>query len=251
MTLGKREKILAGVVGALVVVFAGQFLIGLLSGDDESAGDLRIQRDELRRRIDQHQQAVDRAAASMARLAQWQQDSLPSRPDAARSRYQAWLRGAVERIGFRGSDVFSGEGQKRGDAYTLFPFQVQGEASLDQLVQFLHEFYSAPHLHKIRRMTIHPGDGGERLTLAISIEALSLPGADRADTLAEGRSGRLQFDALEEYRRRINRRLMEGERYVEKGGVFMAYSPPPKPPAPPARVDPPPPPPVLQPLAPR
>jgi hypothetical protein len=250
MILGKREKILAGAVGALVLLVVGQLLYSsLFSEGRQSLGELRRQRNELRRRVEAHQQTVEQAKAALARLARWEEASLPRKPDAARSGYQAWLRGLVEKIGFRGADVLSLD-QTRREAYTGYPFQVQGDASLDQIVRFLHEFYSAGHLHKIRRLSIVPIGSGERFNLAVSIEALALPGADREDTLTESNSDRLRLASLDEYRARINRRLMEGTRYVETGGLFASWQPPPKPPDPPRPPTPPPRPPTPPPTPP-
>lgn len=240
MTLGKREKILAGAVGAMVVVLVAQIVWSQLGGP--GAGELRRQRNELKTKIDGYKKTVEAAADAVARLDRWEAASLPRKLDAARSCYQAWLRGLVEKFGFRGCEVFSGEPQARRDAYTVFPFQIQGEASLDELVRFLHEFYSTGHLHKVRRLSIRPIGDGSRLQLAIAIEALSLPNADRLDTLSEAKADRLRLGQLDAYRRLVNRRLMESERWVETGGLFAAWRPAPKPPDPPwvdRRVEPP------------
>lgn len=242
MKLGRREKVLAVVVAvalALVLWQLGLVLVrSKLSTPGTSISELRAQRDAKQKMLDGYRRTVERAALAAAKLAEWQRRCLPSDPAAARAHYQDWLRELIERLDFRDREVFSGEPQSRQGAggvpiYTVFPFRIQGRATLAQVVQFLHAFYTAGHLHKIRRLTLYPAEGSGLLDVSMSIEALSLPKADRRETLSELRSDRLQLDDVAAYLEQIDRRLMEGDRYVERGGVFLAYVPPPPPPRPP------------------
>ncbi len=229
MRLRRREKVLAGVAAAVLALVLWQFGLVLvrsrMSTPGASLSDLRAQRDTKQNVLDGHRRTVERAEQAAAKLAEWQRRCLPSDPAAARAHYQEWLRELIERLEFRDREVFSGEPQSRQGAggvpiYTVFPFRIQGRATLEQVVRFLHAFYTAGHLHKV-------------LDISVSIEALSLPRADRRDRLGEVRSDRLEFDDVETYLQQIDRRLMEGDRYVERGGVFAAYQPPPPPPRPP------------------
>jgi len=253
--LRRREKVLAGVAGVLLAFVLFQFALVMvrrtLSTPGASLSDLRTQRDAKQKVLDSHRRTVERAQAAAAKLAQWRRRSLPSDRTAARAHYQDWLRELVEKLNFRDRDVFSGEPQSRQGMYVVFPFRIQGRATLGQVVQFLHAFYTAGHLHKVRRLTLHPVEGSPLLDVAISIEAVSLPRADRRDKLSTVRSDRLKLDSVEAYLEQIDRRLMEGDRYVDRGGVFAAYQPPPPPPRPPRPPPSPPRPPAPPPSPPR
>jgi len=257
--LRRREKILAAVAGALMVLL--MFRVALVLGrasvgaSGRSLAELRAVRDKKQEELARHRRAVEQAEQAALKLAEWQRRSLPSDPTAARAQYQDWLRELVEQIEFQQRDVFSGEPQSRQGIYTVFPFRIQGRASLEQVVRFLYEFYQAGHLHKVRRLALLPVEGSSLLDVSISIEALALPKADRRQSLCTERSDRLKHDDVAEYLEQIDRRLMErlkeGDRYVDRGGLFLAYQPPPPPPPPPRPPSPPPRPPSPPPRPPR
>ena len=58
------------------------------------------------------------------------------------------------------------------------------------MTQFLYDFYSAGHLHQLRRLDVKPVENGRDLDVTMTIEALSLPGADRRDQLSQGERSR-------------------------------------------------------------
>ena len=69
--------------------------------------------------------------------------------------------------------------------YTRMSFTVRGHVSLADLTQFLYDFYSAGHLQQIRQMTMKPVEHAGELDVNVTIEALSLPNADRKDQLSK------------------------------------------------------------------
>jgi len=194
--LRRREKILAAVAGALMVLL--MFRVALVLGrasvgaSGRSLAELRAVRDKKQEELARHRRAVEQAEQAALKLAEWQRRSLPSDPTAARAQYQDWLRELVEQIEFQQRDVFSGEPQSRQGIYTVFPFRIQGRASLEQVVRFLYEFYQAGHLHKVRRLALHPVEGSSLLDALGPAEARrcgGIPGADRpaVDGTVEGR----------------------------------------------------------------
>jgi hypothetical protein len=104
---------------------------------------------------------------------------------------------------------------------------VQCRGSLEQAVAFLHDFYSANHLHQLRELSIKPATSARTLDLNFTIEALVLPGADREDALNDEKGNRLVHATLASYRDPIVKR-----------NLFAEYIPP-RPPAPTVRVEPP------------
>ncbi len=212
MTLQKREKVLAIVVAVLLVAVAGRMGARVLLSP------LSLRQTEveaLAQRIAERQKKIEAALPAQARLAEYRRRSLPSDPQVARSLYQNWLLELTDRVKFKGRKVESSDGRVVKGIYHNLPFTVRGEGSLDQLVQFLYEFYSAGHLHRIRRLSVKPQEKSSDLELTIVIEALSLVDADRRDKLTTLPGNRLARQDLGAYRNSI----------VERN-LFAPYRPP-------------------------
>ncbi len=200
MTLQKREKVLAAIVGVLLLVVAGRMGAHVLY----SPLSLRqAEVEALAQRIADRQAKVQAALPAQARLAEYRRRSLPSDPQAARSLYQNWLLELTDRIKLKGRKVESSDGRVVKGIYHNLPFTVRGEGTLEQLVQFLYEFYSAGHLHRIRRLSIKPQEKSADLEMIIAIEALALADADRRDKLSTLPGNRLAHQDLNAYRKSI------------------------------------------------
>jgi hypothetical protein len=195
MKLQRREKILAVAAGAAVALFGVHFL--WVSGP--SLGSLRADYKRLADEAAKRQDRIEAAAGASAQLTQWERSALPAEPNNARSLYQSWLRALAHQAGLRQLDVQSGEGQTHKGVYTLFSFTVRGRSTLAELVQFLYGFYSAGHLHKLRVLDLKPLEAARTFDVTMTIEALSLPGADRKDQLSQVSSTRLRFAKLSDY----------------------------------------------------
>jgi len=205
MKLNKREMILAGLVGLIVLVYVGNLAFRqILQGPLDARRD-RVAK--LKREIDQKQKGLRRARAAGEKLARWQQQSLPSETEVARSQYQNWLLEIVGRAGFEKPNVDSGETLTKKGLYQRLPFSVRGRGNLAQLTRFLYDFYRADHLHQLQRLSITPIPKTQELELAISIEALILPGATRKDRLNTDRSDRLAWSGLAEYQPIVDRNV--------------------------------------------
>jgi Tfp pilus assembly protein PilO len=243
MALKKREKILAAITGSLLLVLLLNFLI---PRGGSSLGELRARQEKLQGELEEKRSAAWRQPGAVRQLARWQKaggaklpeknlslyrryvramadrmavwekQSLPSDLEQAQSLYRAWLREAVERAGFRGVKFDPSEPQSRRGAYTMLRISIQCQGSLEQLVRFLHDFYSAGYLHKISLLTVAPDNNDKgAMQLAISVQALSLPEAEYKNKLNPEPSGRLAAAELASYRDPIVKR-----------NLFAAYSPP-------------------------
>jgi len=175
MALQKREKLLVIATGSLLVVF---LLATLLSGGGDSASTLRARHQSLLGEFKEKEDAIRFGQPIVDQMEVWQKRSLPSNRKSARTAYQNWLRGLVDKASFRDVKVDSSGGQSHGGIYTMLTFTVHGDATMEQLTRFLFDFYSVDHLHKIRHLSIKPIKESQHLTLAITVEALSLPEAD-------------------------------------------------------------------------
>lgn len=216
MTLSKRERVLGVAAGVLLLIIGSTFLFWVAGGQ---FGRRLKERDRLAALVEKKRKAVDR-------LDQWERRSLPADLTSAKLEYEDWLRGLADGR-FRDLNVDWSAMPPHKNIYRELPVELRGQGTLDHLTSFLYEFYSAGHLHKIGRLTIKSIKGSRELDLVLSIQALSLPGADRQDELSAEQSNRLALSKLEDYRKTIVRRRMEGERFEESGGLFASYVPPP------------------------
>ncbi|GAG12831.1 unnamed protein product, partial [marine sediment metagenome] len=206
------------------------------SGGVGSLGTLRKNRDDLQAEVAKKKAQLALAAEAADPMARFQRRSLPTDRELAGSLYQEWLREKVTGAGLRVTNFDPSEPQSGRGAYWKYRFTILARGTLEQITRFLYRFYSADHLHQIRRLTFKPIEDSDQLNLVIFVEALSLPGADHQDELSAETSKRLKLpesdDREGDYVRDIVRRKMEegrdgGEaRFVESGGLFAAYQPP-------------------------
>jgi hypothetical protein len=195
--LQNRKFWLYGALGVIAALYGGDWLIQqVLSGPLEER-QARIE--QLEKNIETREQRLSEARRTAQQIEIWETQSLPSDVEVARSLYQAWLLELVGRVGLGNPNVDSAEPASRKGLYNVLSFSVRGRGSLTTLTQFLHDFYRAPHLHQIRTISLTPVGNEGQLDLALTMEAISLPGSSRRDQLADGHSQRLLFEELEPY----------------------------------------------------
>lgn len=201
----KREKYLAVVVGALLLAYVGNwFFQQVLQGPLEQK---RNRVTALKEEIEKKTVQLRRARSAGQQLTIWQQQSLPTDIELARSLYQNWLLELVRGAGFEKPNVDSGEAVTKRGVYRRLPFTVRGQGTLEQLTRFLFDFYRADHLHQIQRLRIAPIPRSQFLELSLSIDALVLDNADRTDRLNNRVSDRLASSTLEDYQSIVQRNL--------------------------------------------
>jgi hypothetical protein len=221
----RREKILAAVLGGLLLLMAAWRGAGSLS-EAFRARHARI--DALQRDIDGKQLQIETGREAEAQLDAWRGRSLPANLAAARTGYQNWLLQLADRSGLQNIVVDGGRAATQGDVYVRFPFTLRARASLANVTRFLHGFYTAGHLHQIRQCALRPLEGSRDLELNLLIEAVTVSGVPRVDQLSSQSVQRLAHAELSAYVDPITRR-----------DPFAAYRPPPPPPPPQVRREPP------------
>lgn len=196
MKPNRRKQLLLALLGLILVYFGGEWV--LANWIEAPKKQRRAQLNALQGEIKKYDQFVGRAAQDAAWLRYWNSQSLPSNTEVARSLYQAWLLDVADYAKLARRTVNSTEPVRRG-AYLSMTFTLQGMGSLEQLTQFLYEFYNAGHLHKITSISLTPAGQSGTLSLSLAIEALILPGADRRDRLSGGQAYRLASLSLADY----------------------------------------------------
>lgn len=153
MALNQRERVLAWGAGSLVAIALVQVSYSYL----QSLFDERqTQIDALNGEIKDKQAAELRGKKARKKLEGWRSRSLPSDVVLARSLYKNWLARLLERTRLAKADVTLGADLPKPGIYVKIPVNVRGQGTIEQVVQFLYDFYQADHLHYIRQMTITP-----------------------------------------------------------------------------------------------
>ena len=211
MTMSKRERAMAAVVVVLLLPAAGwmgyQSLGGLLS-------DLRAQEANAENNLADLTAKVEALEKTEEQWKACRAASLPSKSQAALLAYDGWLSGLIKKAGFPKPETTKGQTGSVPGVFDTLLYTVHCRATLEQVTQFLHGFYSAGHLHVIRSMKLKSVGTSEDLDVNISIEALALAQADRADTLSEVPGTRLASVKLDEYK------------IIAERNLFAPYNPP-------------------------
>jgi hypothetical protein len=216
MTLSKREKTLAIIVGIAGVLVA--FLVFWQFGfsGSESYSQLEARYDDLSTKVQKKTEDLQKAQRASRRLDEWQRRSLPYDVASARTLYLNWLRERVSQAGFRETKVNFDSKQLLQKNYEELKYSVRAQVDLRQLTNFLFEFYKAGHLHRISHLKISPMQKTGDLELIINISTLSLLTADRRDKLTSETGNRLKLKSSDEY-----------AKFIAERNVFAVYKPKP------------------------
>ncbi len=200
-----RKNLFAAVLGIIAVLYAGDWLMkNMLEGPLKERENAQKR---LEKNIEEQEKALSRAKQAGKKLAVWEEQSLPSNTEVANSTYQVWLLQVLQHAGLTAQGVNSSEPVARKDAYTLLSFSARANGDLEQLSQFLFEFYKAGFLHQIRSLSITPMQKTGKLDLAISVEAIVLPSTEREKEFTTTISDRLASLELADYAPIMKRNL--------------------------------------------
>jgi hypothetical protein len=212
MAMQQRERILALSLGGIVAIVGAYWAFGkyrsMFSTRENSLTTARKQ-------VEDKEKKLSVAQNAMARRRELEKRSLPSNKELAQSLYQQWLFGVVDGAELADATVTPTPAQKTSKAFDAFVFTVNGLGNLDQVTRLLHDFYSAGHLHQIKRLVILPADPG-MVSLNMTVEALMLPGAERKDSLTNEAGKNLTLPNYGEYQKAIGGRNVFAEYVPEK-----------------------------------
>lgn len=189
-----RTKILA--LGGLAVLLLYGADVTYRHWFDEPARELQSQLDRLDTQLREADDASATARKASRSMSEFAARSLPYDPELARSLYQDWLLQLVELHHLEAASVDAGTpdrvevksrtGQKKRRLLAhRFGMTLRAKTTLPQLISLLAEFRHAGHLHKIRTISLVPLGTGAELDVNLTIDVLSLQGADRKDSLSE------------------------------------------------------------------
>jgi hypothetical protein len=183
-----REKILAGAVVAAGALWFGTQ--GLTRYREALTRNESLQLEAERALIDV-QTAEFRGQKARKQLNQWLGQSLPRNREVAESLYQDWLRTQLTEAGLEIAQLSDKSGNNRNPQFGELAIEIRATGAIEKVADFLYRFYASPHLHRISSATLTAEDGGKKLSLTATANALILPDVKRADKLAEGEPQKL------------------------------------------------------------
>ncbi|MCU0871761.1 MAG: hypothetical protein MUE50_05405 [Pirellulaceae bacterium] len=205
--MNKRERILALLVGVALLALAAFF------GARKVNEAIRARKQQIaaaEKAVRDKNQILQLSAEPAGRMKDYQRRSLPSDLEQARSLYQTWLLNLVKDAGFEDTQVSVLPTRSEKGIYNVLGFSVSGRGNMPKLVSFLHRFYSADLLHRVRRLHAKRVPGTKQLDLAVAIDAVSLPTADSTDKLNEQAVRKLAHGDLAAYLKTILERNLSG-----------------------------------------
>jgi hypothetical protein len=126
--------------------------------------------------------------------------SLQRNPSTAQTSYKAWLFTLMEKeVGLRDVKIVSDPIRSIGDVYDKHTFQVSCSGSLEQLTEFLYQFYAKESLHHVLDLTVKP-KGYNFLGITVRIEAIAvIEDLERESIKDLAVSDQLEYGGLDEY----------------------------------------------------
>ena len=157
-------------IGIMLLFFSGRSVYRVFSNlgtEITAAGDDYDQKERTLRRLN-----LDRRF-----LRDKSQRSLSSDPDRAQTQYKSWLIELAKDTDLDDFIIMSGTFAPVGKTYYRHTFRITGKTDLVKGVDFLHSFYSAPVLHRIRELHLLPASTGKEIRLTATIEAIGIMNA--------------------------------------------------------------------------
>ena len=155
-------------------------------------------------RMGKAQDNFDAAMVEITKMQEFKVRSLSSNPSQAANAYQQWLADLTEVVAkFENPEVTPDRiSPSRDNTFVAIRIRISGEATLEQLREFLYRFHRANVLHRVVTLTVDSLDSTQRplLRIDMTVEALSLKSAPekasttlfpRTELLSDASSGQL------------------------------------------------------------
>ncbi|MFN9603675.1 MAG: hypothetical protein ACK6A7_09555, partial [Planctomycetota bacterium] len=177
MNLSQREKILAGAVGLVIVLFVGNyFWSSIQQGFDAKQATI----DSLRKEKEDKSLQITAGTIAKAKLNRLLPRSLPSNEERAQAEYMAWLIKIAEEVGLTDPQPRVLGSVPEGDLYQSMKFQLAGTGTIEHATNLLYAFQSKDYLHRVLRFDMRPMTNSKipnRMTIMLDCEALALKSA--------------------------------------------------------------------------
>ena len=224
--------LVAGLLAILVLVPLLYSLYG------SSASKVFIQRNALRKEVQELEKAVQKKEVLQKKMTDYVHRSLPPMGATTREKYLNLLSDLVKQCGFQemrinpGSSGTSSTAMSRtkSSGFQTFSYKLTGTTSLEGLTNLLKQFYEAEVLQLIKTLSIKPVDQSNKMEISMDIEAIALEDAKKQLSINWNINENEDFQQL----------LGDQVRKVNDRALFSMYRPPvPQTPTPPPKQVPP------------
>ncbi len=179
----KREKILAAILGAVILLWFGMPVIDstFIEPVESRQNQLRV----LNQQIDQREQKELELLRSAGQLGTWAAHSLPPDEHDAQRLYLEWLDDLAELSGFSDLKLSPGRRIREKKTYVAIQVTLEGSATYDQLCHFLLHFYQTELLQNIIGLELKSTGTrtSDRLEVKLTAEGLALAKAKPREQL--------------------------------------------------------------------
>lgn len=173
------------VIAILAILSVGVGFGGYMSYKSQYVkprADIAKKKSELEAQLEQGKALSANMTTSTEGLKRLYNNSFPTNPERAATRYQIWLTQMLDFCDARDPKTTVGQYVlDRRTGLATRRFMAQGEFTLLDLTQFLYEFYWTPFLHRIQTLDIQPQEHSDYLRVSMTIEGLSILYKDRPD----------------------------------------------------------------------
>lgn len=201
-----REKFLTIGVGALLVLGVGQWCYNKYQTAVETR---KNEIETLSLKQIQLADTVQQGLIAGKWMGKYEQMSLPSDIERARSDYQRWLLDVVTANGISGAkvDPISTPMPVKG-VYTRLSYRVDGEADFVKTLKMLHAFYAKNYLHRVAKLDLTPNKTGT-FAVKMTVDVIALDSAPPEATEPPSTAWQVAADASEQLNPILNRNLFE------------------------------------------
>ena len=183
----KRQQILFAVLGLIGLFLLGDYL--WQEKIQKPLDALNADHVQLLEDFEKQTSIFKRTRRLPERITAWKKQALPARTETARSLYRNWLLETIRQANLRNVRVDSGS-PSSGSGFRILPVNAQARGTLSEVTDALFTFENAALLHKIDSIRLMPVGESGQFDLAMSIEAVMMPGIKRRN-LSPGAANRL------------------------------------------------------------
>lgn len=192
--MNTRTKWLLAGVGVLALLYVGDYVYRTYI--EEPSRNATVALEKLDKQLQDAADSQLIAKKISQKMEGFAGRALPYNPDVARSLYQDWLLKLMERHEMTGISIDASapvpieiksrttKKKNRLIGYRI-SYSVHGKTSLPKWVNWVRDFESSGHLHKIKSLTLIPLGNGNEIDANLTIEAVSLQAAEREDQLTQ------------------------------------------------------------------
>jgi hypothetical protein len=202
VNLSQRERILAGGVGLVLLLFVGNyFWESIRKGFDSKNNEIL----NLTKQRDDQKLQVTAGAIAKAKLNRLVSQSLPSNEEKARAQYLEWLINLADECELIDPLPKSMGDSVEKDLYQSFRFQLSGTGTIENATKLLHAFHAKDYLHRVLRFDMQPLPNSKipnQLKIALDCEVLALKNAKPEQPAPAENAPRLER-SLDEYQNSI------------------------------------------------